>query len=101
MVSSINFLLAPITFTGLAALSVETQKQLSDVNFTANQQNMANEKQELDKKFLHLMASQHGDDLDELRKKTDFNEKSLAILIQTLQSGRNIFDKQELDELFK
>ncbi|EGV59964.1 ribosome assembly protein 3 [Yamadazyma tenuis] len=57
------------------------------------------ERDELDKKFLQLMAQRFGDDLDEARKKPDFNADSLVIMAQTLQSGSNIFDSDEIHEL--
>lgn len=57
------------------------------------------DRDELDKTFLQLMTQQFGDDLDEFRKKPDFSNDSLMVLAQTLQSGSNLFDADEINEL--
>lgn len=59
------------------------------------------ENPELDQAYLHLMTSQFGDDLDELRKKPDFNQTSLMVLVEALKSSKNIFDENELEALTK
>lgn len=96
-------------------LSQETQKQINEIKFTSNTLNSNNTtktaeeiKQTVDKnrndleaQFLGLMASNFSDDLDELRKKPDFTDKSLVMLAKVLQSGSNIFDEDSLDALIK
>ena len=47
------------------------------------------------------MTNEFGDDLDELRKKPDFTEKSLVILAKTLQLGVNMFDIDVLNGLIQ
>ena len=51
--------------------------------------------------FLKIMTTEFGDDLDELRKKPDFTEKSLVILAKTLQLGVNMFDIDVLNGLIQ
>lgn len=61
--------------------------------------NPTNDNPELDQAYLQLMTSQFGDDLDELRKKPDFGQNSLMVLVEALKSSKNIFDPEELQEL--
>lgn len=56
-------------------------------------------KTELNNRYLKLMAMEFENDLDELRKKPDFNEHSLVLLAKTLQSGVNMFDPDSLNGL--
>ncbi|ODV67348.1 hypothetical protein HYPBUDRAFT_153171 [Hyphopichia burtonii NRRL Y-1933] len=96
-------------------LSQETQKQINEIKFTSNTLNSNNttrtaeeikqtvdkDRNDLESQFLGLMASNFSDDLDELRKKPDFTDKSLVMLAKVLQSGSNIFDEDSLDALIK
>lgn len=96
-------------------LSQETQKQINEIKFTSNTLNSNNttktaeeikqtvdkNRNDLESQFLGLMASNFSDDLDELRKKPDFTDKSLVMLAKVLQSGSNIFDEDSLDALIK
>ncbi|CAK9438391.1 uncharacterized protein LODBEIA_P26150 [Lodderomyces beijingensis] len=58
-------------------------------------------KQEIGAKFLKIMTQEFDDDLDELRKKPDFTDKSLISLAKTLQSGVNMFDYDTVMALFQ
>ena len=90
-------------------LSAETQQQLKKIKFTstANQsiaeakETVRKDRQQLENEFLAHMATGFANDLDELRKKPDFNEKSIVILAKTLQSGSNMFDEETLNALLK
>lgn len=90
-------------------LSAETQKRLNNIKFTntANQpiaeakETVRKDRQQLENEFLAHMATSFANDLDELRKKPDFNEKSIVMLAKTLQSGNNMFDDETLNALLK
>lgn len=92
-------------------ISNETREQINRINFTKKIDEDKNSEQEktsikkareqLDQEFLGLMASTYSDDLDELRKKPDFTDKSLIMLAKTLQSSSNIFDRDSLEALLE
>jgi ribosome assembly protein 3 len=42
-----------------------------------------------------LVASEFGEDLDAIRQSKDFDGRSLAILINALKNGSNIFDAEQ------
>ncbi len=48
-----------------------------------------------------LMANTYSDDLDTLRKSTDFNEKSLPMLVKSLSSGINCFDMAVIENIIR
>lgn len=83
-----------------------TTTQLSNINnFSTTkitnvaeiQETLVKDKSKLNAQFLTLMAGEFSDDLDELRKKPDFNDKSLVLLAKALQSGSNMFDPDTLN----
>lgn len=90
-------------------LSGETQQQLKSIKFTntTNQpiaeakETVRKDRQQLENEFLAHMATGFSNDLDELRKKPDFNEKSIVMLAKTLQSGNNMFDDETLNALLE
>lgn len=90
-------------------LSLEAQKQVKSIKFTTTenqalaeaQETIRKDRQQLESEFLGLMATGFAGDLDELRKKPDFTEKSIVMLAKTLQSGSNMFDDETLDALLK
>lgn len=50
----------------------------------------------LENEYLGLMFENYGDDIDQIRKAPDFNERSLTILANVLKNGGNIFDEETL-----
>lgn len=88
-------------------LPEETKEQLAKVNFTVtdglplNDAKLAVSKgrAQLENEYLAFMASTFANDLDELRKKPDFTDKSIVMLAKTLQSGANMFDDETLEAL--
>lgn len=100
-------------------LSLEQTKDLQHIkltstplsNLTTNPKTIANAEQiqqaltkdrkELNNEYLKLMAGEFGNDLDELRKKPDFTDKSLVTLAKALQSGSNMFDVDTLNSILK
>lgn len=96
-------------------LTIEQQKQLQNIKLTATSateglsgRNMDMEadratiladREQLEGEYLKFMASSFSEDLDELRKKPDFTDKSLVMLAKTLQSGGSLFDENELRAL--
>lgn len=91
--ASVSARLKQIPFTEDSSIKTETIKQQELVS------QHSKDRDELDKTFLQLMTQQFGNDLDELRKKPDFSNESLTVLAQTLQSGSNLFDADEINEL--
>lgn len=85
----------------------ETKEQLAKVKFTVtdglplNEAKLAvsKDKAQLESEYLAFMASTFANDLDELRKKPDFTDKSIVMLAKTLQSGANMFDDETLEAL--
>ncbi|KAI5961569.1 RSA3 [Candida theae] len=68
-------------------------------NLTEVSNSIEQSKQEINTRFLKLMTTEFGNDIDELRKKPDFKEASLSVLAKTLQSGANMFDVDVLEGL--
>ncbi|KAG5421692.1 RSA3 [Candida metapsilosis] len=68
-------------------------------NLTEVTNSIDQSKQEINARFLKLMTTEFGNDIDELRKKPDFKEASLTVLAKTLQSGSNMFDIDLLEGL--
>lgn len=100
------------------SLSNETHEKLSKVTLTTSKltnlagniknnnidigqvkDTLSKNKDELNNEYLMLMASSFSNDLDELRKKPDFTDKSLVLLAKTLQSGANMFDEDTLSAI--
>ncbi|CAK7895238.1 ribosome assembly protein 3 [[Candida] anglica] len=71
----------------------------STVNGSKVKETLIKDRAQLNNEYLMLMASNFGNDLDELRKKPDFSEKSLVILAKALQSGSNMFDDDTLNAI--
>lgn len=92
-------------------LSIETQKKIGNIKFTSIsdtnksldevKETVKKERSQLEQEYLGLMAGSFSEDLDELRKKPDFTDKSLILLAKVLQSGSQIFDNDALDALVK
>lgn len=91
------------------AFSDEGIKKLETVKFTKTdhlpideaRETVKNDRQELEQQFLVQMATTFDGDLDELRQKLDFTDKSIVLLAKTLQSGSNMFDDETLEALLK
>lgn len=104
----------------LQAISEDTHKKLRQINLTTTmlsnttgfggsqmknldtsqvKETISKDKTQLNNEYLMLMASTFGNDLDELRKKPDFTQKSLVILAKALQSGANMFDEDTLNAI--
>ncbi|BFZ59331.1 hypothetical protein YB2330_000339 [Saitoella coloradoensis] len=49
--------------------------------------------------YMNLVTEEFGDELNKIREESTFNERSLPMLIRSLQSGTNIFSGEE-KELF-
>lgn len=87
----------------------ETKQQLQKVKFTNTEnlplseakQAVSKDRAQLENEYLAFMAGEFAEDLDELRKKPDFTEKSIVMLAKTLQSGANMFDDETLEALLK
>ncbi|KAF3989838.1 hypothetical protein FT663_03376 [Candidozyma haemuli var. vulneris] len=90
-------------------LSKEVSDKVKSIKFTSlenqssaeAQQTLNKDKQQLENEYLGLMATSFANDIDELRKKPDFTDKSVVMLAKALQSGSNMFDEDSLDALLK
>lgn len=90
-------------------VSAEAKQRLDRIKFTlipeevkdtkAQDDIIKKDRAQLEQEFLGVMAMNFSEDLDELRKKPDFTDKSLVILAKTLQAGSNIFDEDALSAL--
>lgn len=94
------------------ALPADIQKKIDTIKFAPgiepNAKNASQikeavrkDKAQLENEYLGLMAANFGDDLDQLRKRPDFTDKSLVLLAKVLQSGSNMFDADTLDAVLK
>ncbi|CAX44706.1 conserved hypothetical protein [Candida dubliniensis CD36] len=91
-----------IPFTKTSISNITNDNQLKTIpNINEINKNLDQRKNQLNNEFLKIMTNEFGDDLDELRKKPDFSEKSLVILAKTLQSGVNMFDIDVLNGLIQ
>ena len=96
-------------------LSTDTQAKLFKLNLTSTALNkqgskidqekvkeqLNKDRASLNNEYLALMANQYDEELDELRKKPDFTNKSLVILAKTLQAGSNIFSEESLTTILR
>lgn len=91
-------------------LSASTKLKLSKVNLSTLskltnpqqvQQQINQDQSDLNQQYLKLFANEFNDDIEELRKKPDFTDKSLVILAKALQSGSNVFDPDTLKALIE
>lgn len=101
-------------------LSNETHEKLSNIKLTTSKltraggssknsnidinqvkKTLVKDQDQLNNEYLMLMASSFSNDLDELRKKPDFTDKSLVLLAKTLQSGSNMFDEETLHAILE
>ncbi|KAG7193110.1 ribosome assembly protein 3 [Scheffersomyces spartinae] len=82
-----------LTTTKLSAVSANkvSSGELEQIEGT-----LKKDREQLNQAFLLLMAGQYANDMDALRKRPDFTDKSLVILAKTLQSGANMFDEETL-----
>ncbi|ODV98194.1 hypothetical protein PACTADRAFT_14664 [Pachysolen tannophilus NRRL Y-2460] len=94
--------LQKIDINSQPSISLLTQQKMQS-GFKNNQLNLEkisskieSERDALANDYLSLMASTYSEDVDELRKKPDFTEKSLPLLAKLLKSGANIFDDETL-----
>lgn len=91
-----------IPFTKTSISNITNDNQLKTIpNINEINKNLDQRKNQLNNEFLKIMTNEFGDDLDELRKKPDFSEKSLVILAKTLQLGVNMFDIDVLNGLIQ
>ncbi|CCH44467.1 hypothetical protein BN7_4031 [Wickerhamomyces ciferrii] len=76
----------------------KTPLNYSSKNINLNQvESLINQgNKQLENDYLGLMFENYGDDIDEVRKAPDFNERSLTILANVLKNGSNIFDEETL-----
>lgn len=92
--------IVPFTTTSISNITNDNQiKNTPNINEISK--NLDQKKTQLNNEFLKIMTTEFGDDLDELRKKPDFTEKSLVILAKTLQLGVNMFDIDVLNGLIQ
>lgn len=88
-------------------ISETTLKQMDAVKFTTTENlpleeardQIKRDRLELENEFLAQMATTFANELDELRQKPDFSDKSIVLLAKTLQSGSNMFDEETLEAL--
>ena len=72
-----------------------------NIDMEAAKSTINSDRETLENEYLKFMASSFSEDLDELRKKPDFTDKSLVLLAKTLQSGGSLFDENELKALLE
>ncbi|KAK6198839.1 ribosome-assembly protein 3-domain-containing protein [Scheffersomyces amazonensis] len=88
-----------LTTNQLSTSNSATTSIPKGTNISSIKQQIDEDKAQLNTQYLRLMTQEFSQDLDELRKKPDFSDKSLVILAKTLQQGGNLFDKSVIDEL--
>lgn len=94
--------LSTVPFTTTSISNITNDNQIKNIpNINEISKNLDQKKTQLNNEFLKIMTTEFGDDLDELRKKPDFTEKSLVILAKTLQLGVNMFDIDVLNGLIQ
>ncbi|CAI5757951.1 unnamed protein product [Candida verbasci] len=82
-----------LSFTTTSISQLTNLNQLKNLNNLDEINNILdNEMKIKNNQFLKLMSNEFNEDLDLLRKKPDFNDKSLFTLAKLLQSGSNLFD---------
>lgn len=93
--------LSNIKLTTSKLTSVGGSSKNSNIDINQVKKTLAKDKDQLNNEYLMLMASSFSNDLDELRKKPDFTDKSLVLLAKTLQSGSNMFDEDTLNAILE
>lgn len=90
-------------------LPAEVKERILQIKFTNTagqllaeaRETVEKDRKELEQQYLEYMATTYANELDALRKKPDFNDKLIALLAKTLQSGSNLFDDETLSILTK
>lgn len=84
-------------------LTTSTKLKLQRIQITdlSKEETGNDNKIDLTQQYLKLFANEFNEDIEELRKKPDFTDKSLVILAKALQSGSNIFDPSTLQALIE
>lgn len=49
--------------------------------------------------YLQQVTREFADDLDKLRNASDFNEKSLSVLVAALKQGAKLYSEEELENI--
>lgn len=93
--------LSNIKLTTSKLTSVGGSSKNSNIDINQVKKTLAKDKDQLNNEYLMLMASSFSNDLDELRKKPDFTDKSLVLLAKTLQSGSNMSDEETLNAILE
>ena len=93
--------LSNIKLTTSKLTSVSGSSKNNNIDLNQVKKTLAKDKDKLNNEYLMLMASSFSNDLDELRKKPDFTDKSLVLLAKTLQSGSNMFDEETLNAILE
>lgn len=93
--------LSNIKLTTTKLTSVGANSKNSNIDINQVKKVLSKDKDQLNNEYLMLMASSFSNDLDELRKKPDFTDKSLVMLAKTLQSGSNMFDEDTLNAILE
>ncbi|KAI5953552.1 RSA3 [Candida jiufengensis] len=84
----------PFTKTPISSITnSNTTTALKNIpNLTEINNQISQQKQQINTDFLKIMSTEFSNDLDELRTKPDFKQNSLITLAKALQSGSNMFD---------
>lgn len=93
--------LSNIKLTTSKLTSAGGSSKNSNIDINQVKKTLVKEQDQLNNEYLMLMASSFSNDLDELRKKPDFTDKSLVLLAKTLQSGSNMFDEETLNAILE
>lgn len=85
-----------LTTTTLSTSSGFGKNLHSLANSSQIKESLEKDSAKLNNDYLMMMATEFSNDIDELRKKPDFTDKSIVLLAKSLQSGSNMFDKETL-----
>ncbi|CCE79924.1 Piso0_003017 [Millerozyma farinosa CBS 7064] len=87
--------LSEVKLTELSAL--EKSDRPNNINYEEVQSALDEGREGFQQQYLKFMASTFSGELDELRKKPDFTDKSLVTLAKCLQHGSNLFDEDTIN----
>lgn len=91
--------LSEVKLTELSAL--EKLDRPNNINYEEVQLVLDEGREGFQQQYLKFMASTFSGELDELRKKPDFTDKSLVTLAKCLQYGSNLFDEDTINAVLQ
>lgn len=81
--------------------SKEPTEEVEEVDASADDEVSHQQQESFSSFYLRKVTSELADDLDKVRQSSDFNDRSLPMLIHALKQGESIFGKDEVARIVR